>query len=104
MNYGLVIRLADRQCYMSRFETLNQAFTALRGVIRRRDVRGEGRGSTTHSLRGATFAICELDRNDGPTDISVRDGMVEALIYGNILPNDDEEMARDLFDQFRKPD
>ncbi len=59
---------------------------------------------TSRSLRGATFAICELDRNDAPTDIAVRDGMVEALIYGNLLPNDDEEMARNLFDQFRKAD
>ena len=103
MKYGLVVRLVDGTFYVGRFETLNEAFAALRGMIRRRDARGEGRKSTTHILRRATFAICELDRNNGPTDIAITGGMVEALVYGNILPNDDEELARALFDEFRVP-
>jgi hypothetical protein len=103
MNYGLVTRLADGASYVSRFETLNAAFAALRDVIRRRDARAGGR-IISRSLRGATFAICELDYNGEPTGISLRDGVVDALIDGHIFPNDDEEMARDLFDQFRKSD
>jgi hypothetical protein len=101
MNYGLITRLVDGSSYVGRFETLNEAFAALRGLIRRRDTGKGGCESPRRILRRATFAICELDRNNGPRDIAITGGMVEALIYGKVLPNDDEELARALFDEFR---